>query len=299
VEWETERVLKSVAVTHNGPHEFTVKVVHDGEKLDEHGFGRGDGTDRVRRWKRVKVDEDKNSIMWVDHVPEPTMGAWIDEATEAIGECLTLTILNDPQRVEIVAVTPEGDYLSDERFKAGMQDLLNPIIQEAQQRLHDVVTAVIGPALRHRGAQSVVVNSLDKHVYYDAFFEQYVAAQRDRLESIPNVILHEPKAGEFFAINPENSVAHIVKFDLSSGEIAVRSEDEQRNDLGTTHYRVHSSPLVLEAWHVDHLGTRKAGPHLARVVQRDANQSIKKSNSWLRLIGLRRPCCAMRTLAAQ
>ena len=29
----------------------------DGQKLDKFGYGKGDGTDRVRLWKKVVMDE--------------------------------------------------------------------------------------------------------------------------------------------------------------------------------------------------------------------------------------------------
>ena len=53
------------------------------------GYGKGDGTDRVRNWKKVSADRSKLRITCVDYVDEGKMGAWVTDAKEEGSEPVT------------------------------------------------------------------------------------------------------------------------------------------------------------------------------------------------------------------
>uniref|UniRef100_A0A6U6UPX8 Uncharacterized protein n=1 Tax=Zooxanthella nutricula TaxID=1333877 RepID=A0A6U6UPX8_9DINO len=296
VDLTAEILVKDVRITeHDGLNDFTVKVIFDGEVLDASGFGRGDGTDRVRKWKRVKVDQGKWSLNWVDHVPEEGAGKWIDEAKEEGGQSVTVTILSDPSRIEVVILEPTGDYLSDEKLKQGMHALFANLISQAQLSLQDVVKAQVGPAIKHSGEQSVIVEDMDKHVKYNDFFDFYVNILREGFAGAPSLVLEEPKDGEFSAFNMDNRITHVVTFNMETGEISQRKEDPLHNILTSTHWQIYKRPLVLEAWSIDESGARVAGPLLVRNVHRAANASIARSKGWFTKLGFRRSMCAVRS----
>jgi len=294
-----ETVLKDVTyIEHDGKRDFEVKVLLDGASLDKHGMGRGDGIDRVRRWKRVKVSEDQMCVSWVDFVPEPTFGQWVDKVTGEDGERITVTMLKNPHRIEVVAQTKNGTYLSGEQFKVAFSLFLEERIKEAQEKAQNLVTARVGPSMQEEGAESVIVESLDNFIDYDKFFEFYLSVTRDQVSAVPNAIITEPREGEFFATNMRSRVTHRVAFNSKAGQLSYTKEDGQSNVLGATHLRLHKRPLVLEAWYINGRGERSAAMHLARAVQKEANVSLQRARSMLGALGIQRPCCVSRAGAA-
>eukprot|EP00435_Cladocopium_sp_Y103_P046181 s2555_g13.t1 len=78
----SEGLKKELQITELDANSFVVKLILDGKKLDSFGYGKGDGTDRVRHWKKVVAKPEKMSITVTDFVPEAQLGEWLSDAKE-------------------------------------------------------------------------------------------------------------------------------------------------------------------------------------------------------------------------
>eukprot|EP00449_Zooxanthella_nutricula_P025118 CAMPEP_0198540936 /NCGR_PEP_ID=MMETSP1462-20131121/53480_1 /TAXON_ID=1333877 /ORGANISM="Brandtodinium nutriculum, Strain RCC3387" /LENGTH=339 /DNA_ID=CAMNT_0044271079 /DNA_START=60 /DNA_END=1079 /DNA_ORIENTATION=- len=280
-----EAMLKSVTLTENGGmDDFTVKVIFDGSKLQAYGMGKGDGsdTDRVRRWKRVIVDRAKRSLILIDYVPEAKFGVWVGEEEEKELFRVTMTILEKPHRLEFLCQA-QDQFMAGEFITNALYGLTDNIVGRVQALSKSVVKAVMGEV---DGKVAVVVKGLEEHVDESQFFEKFVGLLRSRLESIPGANL-EDVDDNTFTVEAERPRAdgsmvpgkHIVKHDADSGEISHAVEDDGVI-VNTSFWKLHGSPLMLEAWHVTKTGERIATKSLARNLQTHVNDAIEKANSW-------------------
>jgi len=285
-----EGVLKSVTVTEDdGEDNFTTKVIADGFKLDAYGFGKGDGTDRVTRWKKVKLDRANGVVEWTDLVSELTLGAWADEATGETGTCITVTILKKPHRLEIVIQDADGTNPSGEAVANALYGLTDRIVGMVQQLAKAKVKASV--ETKGSGEKSVMVEPMDEHVDFDGFFNKFITIQREKFEKIPDVKIEgegevEGKGG-FTAVatapaadGSVKKMTHTVKYSLESGEVSVEMKDSEDNIASTTYFLLHPKPIQLEAWTITRTGERVAGESSARMVQMDVNETIERMSSW-------------------
>uniref|UniRef100_A0A7S2VRI5 Uncharacterized protein n=1 Tax=Zooxanthella nutricula TaxID=1333877 RepID=A0A7S2VRI5_9DINO len=281
-----EGVLKSVTVTEDdGEDNFTTKVIADGFKLDAYGFGKGDGTDRVTRWKKVKLDRANGVVEWTDLVSELTLGAWADEATGETGTCITVTILKNPHRLEIVIQDADGTNPSGEAVANALYGLTDRIVGMVQQLAKAKVKASV--ETKGSGEKSVMVEPMDEHVDFDGFFNKFITIQREKFEKIPGVVIDDPTEGEFVTVaiipqpdGSEKTSTNSVKHNVNTGSITLEMHDTEGILVNTMYWQLHKDPLQLEAWSITKTGERIVSESIARVVQFDTNQTIERANSW-------------------
>lgn len=286
----TEAILKSCTVTDDGPDACTVKVVLDGIKLDSYGYGKGDGTDRVRSWKKVVVDKAAGKVVTSDYVSEPALGAWLDEATDKeVLATSTFQVLKDPTRIEFSVVTKDGERLSGAFLRDALYALTDRLIGEIHDQVKAKVKVTCGKAIKTAGEDSVISQPLDEHADYESYFDKMVAVLREKLEKIPNVEMEDISGAEFRAKVPtppkegdseERKNTIIVKHSVESGEMTVTTRADDGQVVSTTFRQVHKTPFVVEAWNIDRGGERSVGDAFAKEVQKQVNEVIERLNSW-------------------
>jgi len=283
----TEAVLKSCTVVENGTDDFTVKILVDGVKLDSYGYGKGDGTDRVRSWKRVKVDRAAMKVTTEDYVPEPALGAWADEASDKeVIATAHIQLLKDPTRGEFWVVDKEGNRHSGDGLAQGLYFWTDRVIGQLHAEAKAKVKAAQGKGMKHPGEDSIVTEPLDEHVDYDSFFDKMVTVIKEKLEKAPNA---EIEAGESEIVcrmtetdaeGQQKVSTHTLKFSADAGELTIAHTDNEGKVVNTSFRQVHKSPLVVEAWNITRSGERSAGVAFSKLVQKEVNEIIDRANSW-------------------
>mmetsp|Transcript_45759 Transcript_45759/g.133237 ORF Transcript_45759/g.133237 Transcript_45759/m.133237 type:complete len:344 (-) Transcript_45759:41-1072(-) len=286
---QSEAIMKSCEITENaGPDDFTVKVVVDGVKLDRYGFGRGDGMDRVRSWRRFVVDRAGKRITAHDYVSEIALGAWADEASDAqVLATVSIQMLEGPPRIEMWVIGQDGKRFSGKELAEGSYVVTDKVIRLIQDEVKAKVKARPAKAIKHAGEDSVVTDPMDAHVEYDAFFDKLVTVVKEKLEKIPEAEVEEVSTNEVIARvrqttadGKEQIHMHTLKYCAASGEATITRMDHEGKAFNTSFRVVHKSPLVVEAWNITLTGERTAGEEFARLVQREVNEVIDRVNSW-------------------
>jgi len=278
--------LKKIEHEEIGPDEFTVKVILDGKKLDAYGYGRGDNMDRVRLWKRVKVNRSGHQVTTQDYVNESEMGCWADEATSDSIYCtVTMHILSGPTRMEFLT-----DVKGENQASAGMRDALynwtDPMVRGVQDvKMAKVRISADAPSIKERGSTSHVSEPMDSHVDYDAFFGSLIKLIREGMAAAPGSSLTDTSETEFFGEvsygeeGSEKSTRTTVKYSQESGDVEM-VVTQDGHIARTTFYKLHQSPLVLEGWDLDSDGKRSSSNITHRQMQRLTNEGIERANSW-------------------
>eukprot|EP00429_Kryptoperidinium_foliaceum_P020571 CAMPEP_0176049428 /NCGR_PEP_ID=MMETSP0120_2-20121206/24561_1 /TAXON_ID=160619 /ORGANISM="Kryptoperidinium foliaceum, Strain CCMP 1326" /LENGTH=341 /DNA_ID=CAMNT_0017382855 /DNA_START=44 /DNA_END=1069 /DNA_ORIENTATION=- len=282
-----EAVLKSCTVTEASADDFTVKVILDGAKLDSYGYGKGDGTDRMRSWKRVVVDRVSKRITTHDYVPEPTLGAWVDEASdkEAVA-VFHMQLLSGPTRAEFWVVDKEGTRLSDAGLAQGVYHLTDRVVGALQAAAKAKVKVAPGKSIRNQGEDSVLTQPMEEHVDYDSFFDKMTTVMKEKMEKLPNAEVEVAatevvvRVKEQDADGKERVHTHTIKHSAESGEMVITHTDQDGKIVNTSFRQVHKSPLVVEAWNITRNGDRTAGAAFAKMVQKEVNEIIERANSW-------------------
>ncbi|CAE7352654.1 scoF [Symbiodinium pilosum] len=182
----TEGLMKKFEITDVDAKTFVVKVIIDGQKLDKWGYGKGDGTDRVRHWKKVVMDDANMSLTIQDFVPEAALGAWVDEATdkEAYNTCI-LQVEKSPPRILIIFDDKDGKRLSDEGFRDVMYTWTDGIVSGVQTyKTAKVKVKANAPSLVEEGKESMVSEPMDAHVKYDKFWDKHLQYCKDFVKNV-------------------------------------------------------------------------------------------------------------------
>mmetsp|Transcript_6528 Transcript_6528/g.7399 ORF Transcript_6528/g.7399 Transcript_6528/m.7399 type:complete len:327 (+) Transcript_6528:49-1029(+) len=278
----TEALKKDLQVTELDANSFMLKLILDGKKLDNFGYGKGDGTDRLRYWKKVVANPAKLSIFVTDYVPEITLGTWVDEAKEELVSTCEINFLQDPPQMEYCIDDHEGNRLAGPEVRDGMYGWSDRVVENIHSFKNAKVKVTPDAAsIKEKGLKSMVSEPMDEHVSYENFFPQLVNFTRNFLSQIPNINLEESD-GEIRGslTNDAGEVTrHLVKFNQDAGTmtISVSHQDIVRTEM---HRVVHQAPLVLEAWDVDAEKHRHTGAAKAKEIQRNVNIMIDKANSW-------------------
>ncbi|CAJ1379276.1 unnamed protein product [Effrenium voratum] len=278
----SESLLKELSLKETDDCNFTLKVILDGKKLDGYGYGKGDGTDRVRNWKKVSADRSKLRITCVDYVDEGKMGAWVTDAKEEpITQCV-VNMLKDPGQIEF-CLDRKGQRRADPKFRDGLYAWSDAIIGSVQaQKRAKVKVQPDAPSIQEKGLKSMVSEPMDEHVSYDNFFPQLVKAVKTLISGVPKISVEEVSDEELrgTAVDEKGeTTTHAVKFSQSAGTLCwtITAGDKVMSQM---HRVVHRDPLVMEAWDIGPDGARSCGISKAKQMQKNINDAIEKANSW-------------------
>jgi len=284
----SEAVLKKVDLDEKSADEFIVKVILDGKKLDQFGYGRGDGIDGIRVWKRVTVDRTKKILTLEDYVDETQLGAWADQGSDS--EVIMKTVcyvLSGPTRCEF-AVDRKGERWASDEAREFMYFWTDPLLEMIQQDKSAKVLVTGGaPSIKETGAQSNVSGPLDEYCSYDKFFEKMVDVLKEAVQRDPSSVPEDVSATEFVTKtkqvieDKEKEVCVSVKWAQDAGSIEYTTTSDGVVQ-SVAKYFVHKSPFVVESWVVGIDGERApTSDTSARALQRLLNTAIDKANSWL------------------
>ena len=166
---------------------FSVKAILDGQKLDKYGYGKGDGTDRVRLWKKVTYDDSALRLEVSDFVPEETLGAWIDEASDKVPlNTCTVVMEKSPPRIVFAFNDKDGKRVADGPMKDSMYVWSDNIVGGAQN-FKNAKVKVTGdaPSMSEPGTKSMVTSPMDEHVTYDRFWDAHLKFCQSFVKNVP------------------------------------------------------------------------------------------------------------------
>lgn len=268
-------LLKSLTVTEDGPEEFTVKVIHDAKKLETFGWGKEDGTDRVRSWVKVWHSRSKRELITEEYHEDGRMEI----------RC-TARFLSDPLRIEFW-----GDHVSGARrcgkfYAAVVKHMfIVPSLKSLVKRKVYVAHSV--RAVDGHGV-SCLSDPLDDYATYDGLmyllldvlkspakkgkFEFTEIAENQFEIKLPGPPIRPPEGDE---PPPRVTLTTLYKWDYERGQInAVISVG---NDLlHTAWIRVHKDPLRLEYW-IEEGVTRLAGRMETVLLQEIVDAVVRKA----------------------
>ncbi|CAE7595409.1 scoF [Symbiodinium natans] len=283
----TEGMLKHFECKDIDDKTFVLKVILDGQKLDKVGFGKGDGTDRMRMWKKVVCDDAGLKLVVEDYVSEATMGSWVDEASdkEVCNTC-TLLVEKSPPRLLFIFDDKDGKRMSDAPVRDALYQWSDMIVGGVQAFKNSKVK-VTGDAdsSTDPGKKSMLTGPMDDHVTYDKFWAQHLKYCKDFVRNLPGAQCEDISEDEFKGTlvldpaKPTEVSTHTVRAAKSESKVTWTIEHDGKV-MTEMHRIVHQSPLVLEGWDVDSTGARIAGKSKAKELQKAVNEIIVKANSW-------------------
>uniref|UniRef100_A0A7S1S5K5 Uncharacterized protein n=1 Tax=Alexandrium catenella TaxID=2925 RepID=A0A7S1S5K5_ALECA len=269
-------LVKEVVITDEGPEEFAVKVIHDARKLATFGWGKEDGSDRVRSWVKVRHNRAKREIITEEY--------WEDGRMEI--RCFT-KFLSDPLRVEFW-----GEHCSGERrcgqiyARIVKYQFLMPSLKKLVCRKVPVKLGT--PSIDDRGGTSVISEALDDYTSYIGLMNLLQEALKSPAEKA-NLPVTEINDHEFELKTPgppkkfpapgeeieRDILTWLYKFDADNGQInAVVSVGNEL--LHTSWIRVHRDPLRLEHW-IEQGGKRLAGRCETFMLQEIIDSIVRKA----------------------
>lgn len=271
-----EPVLKNVEVKDESESGYTVKVILDGAKLDQFGFGNGKGTDRVNGWLKVEVDRAAGMIHTQSYVPMG--GQFIDEASDAKAFFESFTkVLKDPVRIEYYMVV-DGARMAGPAQAALLKTFVDPIVEMSKTR--KVRFLPDQDSIAEPGKKSVISEPMDEHISYDTLWTSIT----DWKSGFEGKEITEVSENEVFAsgeggVEPADG-ATTVTFDKEKGTIN-RTRTIAGKVQETSYTVVHQDPLRMEVWvEAGEEKTRLAGRHIAMYTTVVVEQVISKASSW-------------------
>jgi len=264
-------VLKRLEVVELGPEEFTVKIIHDGQKLTAYGFGSytNDGADLVRLWQTVRCSREKREIVMEEY----------DEEGKPRTTCIT-RFLSDPLRLECWCEMADGERKCGDDMAALLKSFyVVPVIKGLMKRKVVVTCSVDSPG---GSGKSAISGSLDEYCDYDTCFDAAIQVLQDSVkggeiidlsEEVFEMTLRAPAIGDFDA---DAKMVQLVRHRREVGEIVnVASVGGQL--LYTSWIKVHKEPLTVEHWtEVD--GKRTCSRQEASVLQLFVDSIISKTD---------------------
>jgi len=269
-------LVKEVIITDDGPEEFTVKVLHDAKKLETFGWGKEDGTDRVRSWVKCIHSKERREIICEEYHDNGDM------------EIRNFTIfLTDPLRVEFW-----GDHCSGVRrcgkifARILKYQFLTPALKRLASRKISVKLGT--PSIDDRGGLSAMSDSLDEYTSYVGLMDLLEEALKNPAQKAKlSVTDISPKEFEMKIPGPPKKfpapgeeierdvLTWLYRFDNEVGQIsAVVSVGNEL--LHTSFVKVHKDPLRLEHW-IEQGGKRLAGRMEVLLLQEIVDSIVKKA----------------------
>ncbi|CAE7639105.1 scoF [Symbiodinium sp. CCMP2456] len=283
-----EGLMKKFEVTEVDAKTFVAKAILDGQKLDKFGYGKGDGTDRVRLWKKVVMDDANLTLTVQDFVPEAALGAWVGEASDKVplNNCI-VQFERKPPRLIFIFDDQEGKRQADDAMKNALYTWSDAIVGGVITfKTSKVQVTGNAPSIVDGGkTQSMITSPMDDLVGYDKFWDQHLKYCKDFVRNMPGAQCEDISPDEFKGTvvldpaNPSEVTTHKIVSSKSDNKVNWTVE-YQGKVVSEMHRIVHQSPLVLEGWDMDASGTRVAGTSKAKEMQKAVNEIVRKASSW-------------------
>ncbi|CAE7763304.1 scoF [Symbiodinium sp. CCMP2592] len=283
-----EGLMKKFELTEVDSKTFVVKAILDGQKLDKFGYGKGDGTDRVRLWKKVVMDDAALSLTVNDFVPEAALGAWVGEASDKVplNKCI-VQFERSPPKMYFIFDDQEGKRQADDAMKNGLYTWSDAIIGGVITfKTAKVKVTGNAPSIVDGGkSESMITSPMDDLVGYDKFWDKHLQYCKDFVKNMPGAQCEDISPDEFKGTvvldpaNPSEVTTHKIVSSKSDKKVNWTVE-YQGKVVSEMHRIVHQSPLVLEGWDMDATGARVAGTSKAKEMQKAVNEIVAKASSW-------------------
>lgn len=254
-----EGLMKKFELTEVDAKTFVVKAILDGQKLDKFGYGKGDGTDRVRLWKKVVMDDAALTLTVQDFVPEAALGAWVGEASDKVplNNCI-VQFERSPPRLLFIFDDQEGKRQADDAMKNSLYSWSDAIVGGVITfKTSKVQVTGNAPSIVDGGkSQSMITSPMDDLVGYDKFWDQHLKYCKDFVRNMPGAQCEDISPDEFKGTvvldpaNPSEVTSHKIVSSKSDSKVNWTVE-YQGKVVSEMHRIVHQSPLVLEGWDVD------------------------------------------------
>jgi len=283
-----EGLMKKFEVTEVDSKTFVVKAILDGQKLDKFGYGKGDGTDRVRLWKKVVMDDAALTLTVQDFVPEAALGAWVGEASDKVplNNCI-VQFERSPPKIYFIFDDQEGKRQADDTMKNGLYTWSDAIVGGVITfKTAKVKVTGNAPSIVDGGkTESMITSPMDDLIGYDKFWDQHLKYCKDFVRNMPGAQCEDISPDEFKGTvvldpaNPSEVTTHKIVSSKSDNKVNWTVE-YQGKVVSEMHRIVHQSPLVLEGWDMDATGARVAGTSKAKEMQKAVNEIVAKASSW-------------------
>jgi len=276
-------VLKIVELEETSENSFSVKVILDGAKLDEAGYGKH-GQDRVSQWLKVTYNPAEMLVSMESFLPDD--GAWADEASGDEVFFATYTrFLKDPTRIEYWWVK-DGERMAGESQAQHFKFYIDALMEIAKPR--KVSFSPDCDSIAEPGQKSILSVPVDDHIAFDALWQELLNHKSVYGSVIQDLDVQEVSDNEVL-VTGENGVepaggAFAVEWNKDEGKI-VRTQQVSGKAVEAIHMVIHQSPLRMEAWLLDAQGQRGSNKKLARAYTILIDMLLKKvakdsSSSW-------------------
>lgn len=274
-------VLKSTEVTDIDANTLTVKFIMNGQQLDQYGFGKGDGTDKIATWRKVTKDESSLTLTTVELV-DPVAGAFVGSPEDTDQNPFSTTvfkILSSPTRLEFTTTSHrEGEENpADGPLLDGTYGWSDAIVGNVQAETSGQIKFSVGDSIQEAGQKSIISTPMEDLVSYDAFMDSWITSAKTLIGSAPNTTFFEISETEF-KVTGEAMLIH-AKFDRDAGTLVAETTSKDKI-INVVHRVLHKSPMIMEAWDVDGSGNRKLDGNNLRLVRKNMNDVLKAATSW-------------------
>jgi len=281
VDPRVEPVLKTVELEETSENSFTVKVILDGAKLDQAGYGK-DGKDRVQQWMKINYNPAEMLVSTESFVPGD--GAWADEASGGKVFLATYSrFLKDPTRIEYWWVK-DGERMAGESQAQHFKFYIDALMEIAKPR--KVSFSPDCDSIAEPGQKSILSAPMDDHIAFDTLWQELLNHKAFYGLIIQGAEVQEVSDNEVL-VTGENGVepaggAFAVEWNKDEGKI-VRTHKVAGKAVEVNHTVVHQSPLRIEAWRLDAQGPRVSNKNMAKrysIIIDMLLEKVAKDSSW-------------------
>mmetsp|Transcript_20477 Transcript_20477/g.57606 ORF Transcript_20477/g.57606 Transcript_20477/m.57606 type:complete len:329 (-) Transcript_20477:357-1343(-) len=276
-----EPAVKDVEVEETSENSFSAKVILDGVKLDQAGYGK-DGKDKVFQWLKVTYNPAEMLASTESFVPEG--GAWADEASGGKVFLATYSrFLKDPTRIEYWWVK-DGERMAGESQAQHFKFYIDALMEIAKPR--KVSFSPDCDSIAEPGQKSILSAPMDDHIAFDTLWQELLNHKAFYGLIIQGAEVQEVSDNEVL-VTGENGVepaggAFAVEWNKDEGKI-VRTHKVAGKAVEVNHTVVHQSPLRIEAWRLDAQGPRVSNKNMAKrysIIIDMLLEKVAKDSSW-------------------
>mmetsp|Transcript_129297 Transcript_129297/g.289096 ORF Transcript_129297/g.289096 Transcript_129297/m.289096 type:complete len:333 (+) Transcript_129297:88-1086(+) len=275
-------VLKSCEVTQNdGFNDFNVKITLDGKKLDQWGYGKGDGTDRITTNNRCKVDKSKWEIYTINYKSTCWAGEEVGDDKVYITAITRIHKPTVPIQYEFYLDYPLENPPRHATDKEAA-DVTGAIIDPIVTRLANTKYRVVPEAPSLSGAGKVVLTPELPDVTYDNFWKSLIAIFKAGAQMMGGTPI-DTSDKQFKTDTKDDIGNHTISttdFDMESGLIeAVTMTNGVMIQKWV--YAIQKDPVRMEVYMMNGAdGERRADKRISNMVQIQLNNTLAKCNSW-------------------
>lgn len=271
--------LKDIQVEMESDTAFTVKVINDGELMEDIGGGNGSKSDCLVGWTKFTLDFDTGLITCEDGIEDPMNAPlFLDTAPEFKLARTMYHKLNKDMTIESWVVAADGTRDAGEDFAKVIEGIMKAVATDLTMQYTKWEAEADAIRYPGPGLKSVIIGPLDDHITRERLWQDCVDWKTIYGELAVVTEISETEVMINFGSADMGSL--MVELDKEKGEIVSTFKISGKLCVKST-LCILENPLRTECWEERWNGQRVANEPLAKTLAITTETAILKyKNSW-------------------